>query len=91
MSGCRELVATSKPTRENSLFHRCTYRKCKHKELVAIACDRCHHNYCIRLVVGFVNGKIPHSGKIWQICSYKSFDKEKFDKLDRSSQKLIII
>ena len=51
MSGCSELVATDKLTRENSLFHRCAYRKCKQKELVAIACDRCHQNFCIKLVI----------------------------------------
>ena len=70
MSGCRELVATSKPTRENSVFHRCTYRKCKHKEMVAIACDRCHHNYCIRLVgskLGFYHESTCL--KIFCICS----------------------
>ena len=50
MSGCSELVATSKATKENSLFHRCTYHKCKQKELIAITCDRCHCNFCIRYI-----------------------------------------
>jgi len=49
ISGCQDLIATSRP-KESSLFHRCTYRKCKQKELVPIYCDKCHRNFCIRCV-----------------------------------------
>ncbi|XP_065901978.1 AN1-type zinc finger protein 2A-like [Dysidea avara] len=47
ISGCQDLIATNRP-KESSLFHRCTYRKCKQKELVPICCDKCHRNFCIR-------------------------------------------
>lgn len=46
LSGCRELVMEA-PSRKNKV-NRCTFKNCRHRELVPFVCPHCEKVLCLR-------------------------------------------